>query len=223
VRLANETMRTCIHFAILAAGISVVLAHVPPAQHSRIGPADIYPDPVRTPGAANPQVTQRNIKDNICNRQWSTKLIRPPSEYTGSLKRKQLREYGDTVHQTRAELVNPATGKVDTTRCVAHSDNMACYEEDHLIPLEVGGDPTDLRNLWPEAYNTHVGGVIMGARQKDVVEAFIHDEICHGIPNSKRNSYVPATTSVTLRRGQEILSGDWYACYESIKRGEACK
>ena len=63
----------------------------------------------------------------------------------------------------------------------------------------------------------------MGARQKDVVEAFIHDEICYGIPNSKRNSYVPATTSVTLKRGQEILSGDWYACYESIKRGEPCK
>jgi hypothetical protein len=68
-----------------------------------------------------------------------------------------------------------------------------------------------------------VGGVIMGARQKDVVEAFIHDEICYGISGSKNNSYIPATTSITLKRGQEILSGDWYACYESIKRGEPCK
>jgi hypothetical protein len=118
---------------------------------------------VRNPGAANPQVRQRNIKDNICNRQWSTKLIRPPAEYTSRLKRKQLREYGGTVHQARAELINPDTGKVDTTRRVAHSDNMACYEEDHLIPLEDGGDPTDPRNLWPEPYNTRVGGVIMGA------------------------------------------------------------
>ena len=129
----------------------------------------------------------------------------------------------DTVHQTRAELVNPSTGKLDTTRCLAHSDNMACYEEDHLIPLEDGGDPTDPRNLWPEPYNTHVGGAIMGARQKDVVEAFIHDEICYDIPGSKKNSYIPATTSITLRRGQEILARDWYACYESIKRGEPCK
>jgi hypothetical protein len=216
-------MRTCIHFAIFAAGIGMVLAHVPPAQPRRIGPAEIYPDPARTPGAANPQVTQRNIKDNICNPQWSTKLVRPPSEYTSKLKRKQLREYGDTVHQTRAELVNPSTGKLDTTRCLAHSDNMACYEEDHLIPLEDGGDPTDPRNLWPEPYNTHVGGAIMGARQKDVVEAFIHDEICYDIPGSKKNSYIPATTSITLRRGQEILASDWYACYESIKRGEPCK
>ena len=59
----------------------------------------------------------------------------------------------------------------------------------------------------------------MGAREKDVVEAFIHDEICRDIPGSKGSSYVPATSSVTLRRGQEILLGDWYACYESIERG----
>jgi hypothetical protein len=100
---------------------------------------------------------------------------------------------------------------------------MACYEEDHLIPLEIGGDPTDPRNLWPEPCNTQVGGTVMGARQKDVVEGFVHDEICFDIPNSKQNSYIPATISVTLRSGQAILSGDWYACYESIKKGEPCR
>ena len=146
-----------------------------------------------------------------------------PSEYTSRLKRKQLREYGDTVHQTRAELVNPSMGKVDTTRCVARSDNMACYEENHLISLEDDGDPGDPRNFCPKAYKTHVGSAIMGAHQKDVVEAFIHDENCYDISNSKKSSYLPATASVTLRRGQEIVAGDWYACYESIKRGEPCK
>lgn len=100
---------------------------------------------------------------------------------------------------------------------------MACYEEDHLIPLEDGGDPKDPRNLWPEPYNTRVGGRIMGAHQKDVVEAFIHDEVCFGIPDSKQSSYIPATTLIALRRGQEILAGDWYACYESIKKGGPCK
>ena len=176
-----------------------------------------------TPGAANPDITQRNIQDNICNRQWSTKQIRPPSGYTSRLKRKQLRRYGDTVHQTRAELINPSTGKVDTTRCVMHSDDMACYEEDHLISLEAGGHPTDPRNLFPEPYNTHVGGVIMGAHQKDIVESFIHDEICYDVPRVKKNSYIPATTSVTLRRGQEILAGDWYACYVATKDGKPCR
>jgi hypothetical protein len=184
---------------------------------------DLYPNPTLTPGAANPDVTQQNIQNNICNRQWSTKQIRPPSAYTSKLKKKQLREYGDTVHQTRAELINPNTGKIDTTRCVTHSDNMACYEEDHLISLEDGGNPTDPKNLFPEPYNTRVGGVIMGAHQKDIVEGFVHDEICYAIPNSKKNSHIPATTSVTLKRGQAILAGDWYACYESIKKGNPCK
>jgi len=60
-------------------------------------------------------------------------------------------------------------------------------------------------------------------REPDVVEAFIHDEVCYGIPGSKTNSYIPATASVTLRRGQEILADDWYACYESIEKGKPCK
>jgi hypothetical protein len=216
-------MKTRTPLAIPVALICLLLAHGARAQSSRIGPAEIYPDPMRTPGAANPQVTQQNIKDTICNPHWSTKQIRPPSEYTSKLKRKQLREYGDTVHQTRAELINPSRGKVVITRCVTHSDNLACYEEDHLISLEDGGDPTDPRNLWPEPYNTSVGGTIMGARQEDVVEGFIHDEICYDTPGAKKNAYIPATISVTLRRGQQILSGDWYACYQAIKNGEPCK
>ncbi len=191
-------MKMRVHFTIPMALVCILLVHGARAQSSRVGPSDIYPDPVRTPGAANPQVTQENIKDNICNRQWSTKQIRPPAEYTTKLKMNQLQEYGDTVHQARAQLVNPSTGKVDTTKCVAHSDNPACYEEDHLISLENGGDPKDPKNLWPEPYNTKVGGAIMSAHQKDIVEGFIHDEICYDIPTSKKNSNVPATASVTV-------------------------
>lgn len=99
-------MKMRIHFAIPVAFVCILLAHGARSQCNRIGPADIYPDPVRTPGAANPQITQENIRGNICNRQWSTKLIRPPAGYTGRLKRKQLREYGDTVHQARAHIEN---------------------------------------------------------------------------------------------------------------------
>ena len=106
---------------------------------------------------------------------------------------------------------------------MAHSDNMACYEEDHLIPLETGGNPVNPKNLWPEPFNTRVSGSVMGARQKDVVEEFVHDEICRDVPQSKITSNIPATTSITLKRGQEILAGDWYACYESIKEGKPCK
>jgi hypothetical protein len=34
---------------------------------------------------------------------------------------------------------------------------------------------------------------------------------------------VPATTSVTLKRGQQILAWDWYACYVAIEDGKRCK
>src|ERR1035437_1543870 len=197
----GSQMKIRITFTIPVALVCLLLAHAARAQSIRIGPVDLYPNPTLTPGVANPQVTQANIQNTICNRHWSTRLIRPPAEYTNNLKKKQLRQYGDTVHQTRAELINPNTGRVDTTRCMAHSDNMACYEEDYLIPLEDGGNPTDPRNLWPEPFNTRVGGIIMGAHQKDIVEGFVHDEICYGIPNSKKNSHIPATTVVTLKRG----------------------
>ena len=121
-----------------------------------------------------------------------------------------MTEYGDTVSD-------------DGAACPFNSDNRKCYEEDHLIALEDGGNPKDQENLWPEPYNTEVNGKTVGAHQKDVVEGFIHDEICFGIPDSKRNSKIPAHISITLQRGQEILATDWYACYLSIERGEDCR
>jgi hypothetical protein len=53
-------MRTRLLLAILAVGIDMPLSAMPPAQVRRISPAEIYPDPLRTPGAANPEVTWRN-------------------------------------------------------------------------------------------------------------------------------------------------------------------
>jgi hypothetical protein len=85
------------------------------------------PDSFRTPGATNPEVTQFNIKKTICNSGW-TKTIRPPSSYTTALKKQQIVEYG---------YRNKKPGS---------------YEEDHLISLQLGGDPHDPQNLWPQAY-----------------------------------------------------------------------
>ena len=107
-----------------------MLAAVPPlsSHPSRIGPADVYP-PAWATGAINQDITQRNISENICNPHWSTKSERPPARYTTALKIEQLKQlgYGD--------------------------QSTADYEEDHLISLELGGNPTDSSNLWPEPYN----------------------------------------------------------------------
>jgi hypothetical protein len=93
-------------------------------QHAASGL--IRADPVRTPGVLNPDVTQATIGSTICRRGW-TRTIRPPVEYTDALKVKQMRAYGET-------------------------GSVSDYQEDHLISLELGGHPTDPRNLWPEPY-----------------------------------------------------------------------
>jgi hypothetical protein len=106
----------------------------------------ILADPVRTPGVINPNVTQANIRSTICKRGW-TATIRPPVSYTNTLKVKQMRQYGETG---------------------SPSD----YQEDHLISLEMGGNPTDPRNLWPEPYPR--------AAQMDQIENQLNSEICDG-------------------------------------------
>lgn len=83
------------------------------------------PDPRLTPDAINPAVTQATIHDTICVRGW-TRTVRPPEDFTYQLKRRQIREYGYR------------------DRRLSH------YEEDHLIPLGLGGAPSDPKNLWPE-------------------------------------------------------------------------
>jgi hypothetical protein len=79
-----------------------------------------------TPGVVNPDVTQATIRSTVCRPGW-TRTVRPPVSYTNALKARGLRQYG---------LRGPPSA----------------FQEDHLISLELGGDPTDARNLWPEPY-----------------------------------------------------------------------
>ena len=46
------------------------------------------------------------------------------------------------------------------------------YQEDHLISLELGGHPTDPRNLWPEPYPR--------AAEVDSVENELNAKVCSG-------------------------------------------
>jgi hypothetical protein len=109
-----------------------------------------YPDPLRTPGATNPDVSQANIGRTLCNAAWSTRNIRPLESYTGKLKLQQMRDWG-------------------------LPDSPDDYEEDHLISLDLGGNPTDPRNLWPQPYKPKPG-----AREKDVVDRYLHARVCSG-------------------------------------------
>jgi hypothetical protein len=67
------------------------------------------------------------------------------------------------------------------------------YEEDHLISLQLGGSPTDPKNLWPEPY---LGN---NARKKDVVETKLKRLVCAG--------------TITLKTAQDAISTNWVAAY----------
>ena len=76
---------------------------------ARVGPPDIYPDPIRTPGAADPDITQNNVQENICNPNWSTRSIRPAIR----TRRRQQRPGNDVLLEIRHQkLLDPAFGAV---------------------------------------------------------------------------------------------------------------
>jgi hypothetical protein len=186
----------------------------------RVSDTGVYPLFRLTPGKEDPTVTQSNLAKNICKRGWSTDSVRPATSVANKIKTDTMKDYGFT-------------------------DAASHYELDHLLSLQNGGCPDCRENLWPEAYgdrkhpmtqiqraawnkkNPGSTAVLAGALEKDLVENHIHDEICVALPNAKMSSYAkkyPATVSVTLRRGQEILATDWYACYLNIMDGnKPCK
>lgn len=122
----------------------------------------VLPDPTCTPGATNSAVTQATIGRTICKSGW-TATVRPSSSYTNALKRRQLVEYGYADMKP--------------------SD----YEEDHLVSLELGGDPRDPRNLWPERGPS--------PNPKDRVENLLHKRVC--------------SDQMPLTEAQREIATDW--------------
>src|SRR6266498_1842712 len=97
-------------------------------------------------GTLNPAVTQSTIRTTICVAGWTAR-IRPPASYTSGLERSQIRK-----------LKLPGTP--------------ADYEEDHVMPLELGGAPRDPANLRPVP--------LKRAHEDDVLETRLHRLVCAG-------------------------------------------
>ena len=128
-----------------------------------------YLPPSTTKGSLNPNVTQDNIQQTVCVSGW-TKEIRPSSSYTTKLKIQQMKEMG-------------------------LSGDPKDYEEDHLISLEIGGNPTDPANLWPQPWAGPYG-----AHQKDRLENALHKDVCSG--------------KISLKEAQKVISEDWVKEYK---------
>ena len=91
----------------------------------------------------NPDVTQATIQQTICVRGW-TGAIRPTLSFTADLKRQQI----------------PAGASPRD------------YQEDHIVPLELGGAPMSEGNLRPVPWDR--------ARQDDAQENALRVAVCNG-------------------------------------------
>jgi hypothetical protein len=162
--------------ALTLSACSATLTNVPVTQTAPSGtPGAAQPaaDPCHQAGATycalNPAVTQATVAQTICVRGW-TATIRPPSSYTEGLKRQQI----------ASEHLPGRLGD---------------YEEDHRMPLELGGAPSDQTNLSPESPAS--------PNPKDHDESSLREEVCAG--------------RLTLDTAQQQLVGKWLAPYPGYK------
>jgi hypothetical protein len=72
-------------------------------------------------------------------------------------------------------LHQPAEGPGHHRLRVHRHTSTADYEEDHLVPLELGGSPTATTNLWPEPYSG-----TKTAYTKEGVETKLKNAVCAG-------------------------------------------
>lgn len=137
--------------------------------HYRSEGGQPLPDASCTPGATNPRVTQADIGSTIC-RSGYTSGIRPPAQITDREKTANARSY-------------------------AYTQSLHDAEYDHLISLELGGDPNDPRNLWVEPPSPGHRAGAGPNNPKDQVENVLHSAVCSG--------------KVGLAAAQQAIATDW--------------
>jgi len=138
--------------------------------HYRYLKGEPLEDPKCTPGAISPAVTQANLTSTICRKGGYTSGIRPSTYVTGKEKKLNAASYGFTGSMRDAEY-------------------------DHLISLQLGGDPNDYRNLWVEPADPgHRKGSGVN-NKKDPVETKLHTAVCKG--------------TITLAAAQQAIVTNW--------------
>jgi hypothetical protein len=116
----------------------------------------------------------------VCKAGWAAS-VRPPAAYTSALKLEQIVAYGYADKDPRH------------------------YQEDHLVPLELGGAPRDRRNLWPEPNTiTLADGTAIGSTEKDDLEDALHDKVCDG--------------TIQLADAQLAIARDWITAWQDTGR-----
>ena len=132
------------------------------------------PDPGCTPGSISPQVTQSNIGSTICSSGY-TSTIRPSSSITGP-------------------------EKIGSKAAYSYSGSSYTVEYDHLVPLELGGDPNDPANLWAEPNDNPAATSFNNS--KDKLENALNNMVCSG--------------QMTLAAAQQAIAGNWATAYQQF-------
>jgi hypothetical protein len=167
----KQITTTAVAALLVLGGAVTQVATAPAAAAAACTIVDGKADATCTPGAFNPDVTQSTINSTICVSGW-TATVRPPSSYTTNLKNQQKPEYGEAD--------------------VPNSD----LEEDHLVPLELGGAPRDPNNLWPEPRESAgTTGAGQAAENKDTEENRLKTQVCNG--------------QITLAAARQQILTDW--------------
>ena len=118
-------------------------------------------------------MTQSTISSTICMGGYASS-IRPPESVTEPEKHGSAAAYGYTGPFSTAEY-------------------------DHLVPLELGGDPDDPANLWVEPNDNPNATTI--ANSKDVLEDRLNSLVCSG--------------RLALATAQEAIASDWVTAYQA--------
>jgi hypothetical protein len=151
-------------------------------------PAALFlPDPELHPGAVSPELTSTDL----CAKGFTTKSIRPSTSYTNRLKLLELGS-GDSIKAPNGVTYSVAGENLP--------GSVRDYELDHLIPLTLGGNPVDPKNLWMQPWErkgAELAPAGRGAESKDVVENRLHREVCAGL--------------VALADAQHEIATDWTA------------
>lgn len=128
------------------------------------GYAPPLPDRKRTPGAIDPHISQANIASTICDPDFLA--ARSPRPSWSAAARRRL-----------ANSFHPGQPP----------ENFAL---DQLIPISLGGAPTDARNLWLQTWTGE-----QGVARKDALEQLLNRMVCSG--------------QLPLERAQQMIARDW--------------
>ncbi len=123
------------------------------------------PNNAATPGVVNHKVKAGTIKQTICRPSW-VKSAQPSAR---------------TLASQKSRLVKHARYGADVAKN---------FDVDHRIPIEVGGDARDPKNLWLQPLNIQWNALV-----KNKLETYVQTEVCAG--------------RMKLADGQAIFQRDW--------------